>query len=141
MAKRKKEKTYKGKLGDLQRLMAPLTANSADLAHLEATRALFAEVLARAEDAANRQGVHTAAKQEASADLRIAIIEGERLANILRLGVKQHYGIRAEKLAEFGLQPFRGRKAKPEAEEPEPTTPPPSPTEPETPVSADPTRQ
>ncbi len=123
MAKRKKEKTYKGKLGDLQRLMAPLTANSADLGHLEAMRIRLAEVLAQAEEAATRQGAHTAAKQEASLQLQIAITEGERLANILRLGVKQHYGIRAEKLAEFGLQPFRGRKAKPEGEEPEPTPP------------------
>ena len=35
-----------------------------------------------------------------------------------RLAIKQHYGIRSEKLAEFGLQPFRGRirKAKPVVE-------------------------
>jgi hypothetical protein len=41
--------------------------------------------------------------------------------------VKQHYGIRSEKLAEFGVKPFRGRKR---AEKPEPTptpTPVPSP--------------
>jgi hypothetical protein len=42
---------------------------------------------------------------------------------MLRQGVKQHYGIRSEKLAEFGLQPFRGRKTKTEPE-PKPETPP-----------------
>ena len=138
MATKKKQRTVKAKLGDLQRLMAPLIANSADLGHLEATRTRFAEVLAQAEDAANRQGVHTAAKQEASLEFRIAITECERLANILRLAIKQHYGIRSEKLAEFGLQPFRGRKAK-DAEEPEPSAP--SPEQPETPAPVEPTRQ
>jgi hypothetical protein len=29
---------------------------------------------------------------------------------VLRLAVKQHFGIRSEKLAELSLQPFRGRK-------------------------------
>jgi hypothetical protein len=138
MATKKKQRTVKAKLGDLQRLLAPLIANSADLGHLEATRTRFAEVLAQAEDAANRQGVHTAAKQEASLQFRIALTECERLANILRLGIKQHYGIRSEKLAEFGLQPFRGRKTK-DAEELEPSAP--SPPQPETPVPGDPTGQ
>ena len=50
--------------------------------------------------------------------------EAERLGTVLRLGVKQHFGIRAEKLVEFNLQPFRGRKkAAP------PVTPPVNPTE------------
>src|SRR6185295_7067954 len=119
--KKEKQKTFKTKLGDMRRLLAPLTANSAELWHLEATRARFAELLAEAEDAANRQGVHTAAKQDASLQLRVALSECDRLANILRLAVKQHYGIRSEKLAEFGLQPFRGRKTTPDAEEQEPS--------------------
>ncbi len=130
-----KETTQKGKLGDLQRLLASLSANTAELPHLEATRLRFAELLAKAQEAFDRQGVHKAAKQAASFDLRTAITESERLANILRLGVKQHFGIRAEKLAEFGLQPFRGLKTKPDDEEP--TTP--EPAEPNPPVPAEPT--
>jgi hypothetical protein len=138
MATKKKQKSNRAKLGDLRRLLVPLTANSGDLGHLEATRARLAEFLAQAEEAANRQGVHTAAKQEASLQLRTALTECERLANILRLGVKQHYGIRSEKLAEFGLQPFRGRKPE-DAEEPEPSAP--APSGPEAPAPVDPTRQ
>src|SRR6185295_15712011 len=83
----------------------------------------------------NRQGVHTAAKQEASLQLRTSLAECERLANILRLGVKQHYGIRSEKLAEFGLQPFRGSKT-PDAEEPQPSAP--TPPQPQTPPPLNP---
>jgi hypothetical protein len=134
-----KETTQKGKLGDLQRLLASLTANSAELQHLEATRLRFSELLTQAQAAFDRQGVHKAAKQEASLELRTAITESERLANILRLGLKQHYGIRSEKLAEFGMQPFRGLKTKPEEEEPEPSTP--EPAEPSNPPApAAPTR-
>ncbi|HEX7185186.1 MAG TPA: hypothetical protein VF756_25395 [Thermoanaerobaculia bacterium] len=39
------------------------------------------------------------------------LAEGRKLATFLRTGVKQHYGNRSEKLAEFDLQPFRGRKS------------------------------
>jgi hypothetical protein len=138
MSKRRNKEKLKAKLGDLQRLLAPLTANSADLGHLEATRTRFADFLAQAKEAADRQGVHTAAKQEASLQLRTSISECDRLANILRLAVKQHYGVRSEKLAEFGLQPFRGRKTKPVAEPPQPPTPSPAP---ESPVPADPTHE
>jgi hypothetical protein len=133
-----KETTLKGKLGDLLRLLSSLNANTGDLPHLEVSRAQLAEMVARAQEAADRQALFTAGKQEASQDLRASVTEGQRLANILRLAVKQHYGIRAEKLAQFGLQPFRGRaprKAKP-AEEPQPTTP--QPKDPATQVPADP---
>ena len=110
-----KERTTKGKLGDLQRLMSLLTANRTDLEHVEATRQRLEVQLAAALEAADRQAKHTAAKQEASQQLRTFMTESERLANILRLSVKQHYGIRAEKLVEFGLQPFRRRPRKPAA--------------------------
>ena len=36
----------------------------------------------------------------------------DRLATVLRLSLKQFYGPTAEKLVEFGIQPFRGREPK-----------------------------
>ena len=131
-----RENTVKGRLGGLLRFRAALTANREELKHLEETRARLDTVIDQLQEAAGRQGVHTAGKQEASQQLRAFLTEAERLATVLRLGVKQHFGIRAEKLAEFGLQPFRGRtrKAAPAPEVPEtptpasgePTTPPPA---------------
>lgn len=100
------------RLGELQRLKARLADNSAELEHLEVSRARLEQMVALADAAAGQQAVHTAAKQEASQQFRAAVGEGERVATVLRLAVKQHYGIRAEKLAEFGLQPFRGRRSK-----------------------------
>ena len=85
-------------------------------------------MITRVLDAADRQAFHTAGKQEASQQLQAALVEGERMATVLQMAVKQHYGIRSEKLADFGMKPFRGRnrkgtseeKPKPPAVEPEP---------------------
>ena len=120
-----KETTSKGKLGDLERLVASLTANATDLPHLEVSRNQLGTLLNEAREAADQQALHTAGKQEASQQLRTALTEGMRLANVLRLAVKHHYGIRSEKLAHFGLQPFRGRprKTQPAPEEPQTPTP------------------
>lgn len=66
------------------------------------------------------QAAQTAAKQQASKSLKEAIAEGDRLANLVRAALKQHYGIRSEKLLELGVKPFRGRK-KAETQEAAPT--------------------
>jgi hypothetical protein len=130
-----KEKTVKGRLEGIRRVIPPLVANRADLPHLEVGLTQLSDQVKLAEDAVERQALHTAAKQEASRQFRTAIAEGERVANVLRVALKQHYGIRSEKLAEFGLQPFRGRKTKKTAEPP--TTPQ---TEAGSPATAPPTR-
>ena len=117
-----KETTLKGKLGDLLRLLAALNAND-ELVHLTMSRDQFAELLRQCQESLDRQALFTAGKQEASQQLRTFLIEAQRLGNVLRLAVKHHYGIRSEKLAQFGIQPFRGRTRK----EQEPTPKPPQP--------------
>jgi hypothetical protein len=128
-----KERTVKGRMGALQRLLARLNSNREELPHLEMSRVRLEEQVAQMLEAADRQALHTAAKQQASQELQSFLAEGERLATVLQLAVKQHYGIRAEKLVDFGLKPFRGRprKTSPGAEPPpvpppvqEPTPPP-----------------
>jgi len=64
-------------------------------------------------------GAVRAGKQEASKQLRLLTSDSLRLASVVFAAVKEHYGSREEKIAEFGLQPFRGRKVKPAPEEPE----------------------
>ena len=119
------ESTYKGKIESWDSLQERLTVNAADLAHLEGLRKRLDDVTEQARQMAAAQAAQRAAKQSASRTLKSTVIEGERLANLLRSAVKQHYGIRSEKLAEFGLQPFRGRtKAKPTPETPAPAPPP-----------------
>ena len=117
-----KESTYVGKMGDVQQLIAKLSANIAEIPHLEGSLQQLGALSGKVQEAFQRQAALTASKQEVTKELQAALASAMRLANVLRLAVKQHYGIRAEKLAEFGLQPFRGRKpseAKPVPEEPE----------------------
>lgn len=115
-----KESTYVGQLGDLQQLLAKLSANIAELPHLEGSLQQLGVLSGRAQEALQRQAALTSAKQEATRELQTVLADALRLANVLRMAVKQHYGIRSEKLAEFGMQPFRGRKraVKPAPEEP-----------------------
>ena len=115
-----RETTYKGKLGEWERLTAMLNASATDLGHLQVMRGQLASLLSQAQDASSRQAVHTVAKQEASQEIQTLIVEGDRLVSLLRAAVKQHYGVESEKLAQFGLQPFRGRKRKKSSEEPLP---------------------
>lgn len=128
------ETTYKGKIEDWGHLQERLTANAADLAHLEVLRAQLGTVTEQARQMAASQAAQRASKQQSSQSLKAAIAEGDRLASLLRSAVKQHYGIRSEKLAEFGVKPFRGRKkAETQAAAPKPA-PAPGPTSAPTPA-------
>ena len=107
-----RETTQAGVVGSLQRLLGKLDANSADLAHLEGSRGKLGTLLARLEELSKQQGAMTAGKQAATKEIQSLVIEGQRLGTGLRAMLREHYGPRSEKLAEFGLQPFRGRKVK-----------------------------
>ena len=110
MARNKRSKGAKDeRVGRLQRLLARVNSNREELQHVEPIRSRFEGVIGDLDGAAERQASLTARKQDASQELSNLLTEAERLATILLLAIKQHYGIRAEKLAEFGLQPFRGR--------------------------------
>jgi hypothetical protein len=115
-----KETTDAGKQGDWQGLAVQVQANSAELAHLEPLRVLLVAQLDKAVDIGKQQAGLIASKQDMSKQLRIVITEGDRLATLLRSAIKQHYGIRAEKVAEFGVQPFRGKPRKAKSPVPEP---------------------
>jgi hypothetical protein len=116
------ETTYSGILGEWQRLLSAMEANTGEIPHLEASRVMFADRLSQAQTVIQRQAALAAEKQQSSQDLRSLIVDGQRLATMLRKGLKQFYGIRSEKLTEFGLPPFRGRSGR---KQPSPPPPPP----------------
>ena len=127
---KQRETTYAGKLGDWQRILASLEANAADLPHLEVPRAQLAAILTQAVDVKKQQADSRATKEIASQKLQGMVVDGQRLAALLRQAIRQHYGPRSPKLAAFNLQPFRGRN-------PVPTTPtPPPPVELTTPATS-----
>jgi len=115
-------------LGQLVRFNAALVANSAELEHLEGTRLRLERLISDVQAFAQQQAALTASKQEASKQMRTLLNEGLRVATGLGKLLQEFYGLRAEKMAEFGLQPFRGklRRQKPETPEPPPQAGPPS---------------
>jgi hypothetical protein len=62
---------------------------------------------------------HEARKQEASKRINEILPEGSRAATLLRQMLKEEYGPDNEKLAEFKIQPFRGRKRRKKEAPPE----------------------
>jgi len=122
-----KETKYTGMIGDWERLFGQVEANMAEIPQLEPYLAKLGTILARALEVTKQQGAMRAAKQEASKELRKLSSDGNRLTTLIRQALKEHYGIREEKLSEFGLQPFRGltrKKPTPEGlETPPPTSP------------------
>lgn len=109
-----RERTQSGKLGDWSRLGATVRENSADLPHLETSVQRLEALQTQGVDLTKEQRAFRAIKQEKTQQLKTVLAEGTRLATLLRSAVKQHYGPTSEKLAEFDLKPFRGRKAKTE---------------------------
>ena len=121
-----RETTYAGVLGDLGRLNDALIANAADLAHLAGVQEKVATLLQAAQEAAQAQAALIASKQEASRQLLRLIGDLQRVGTATRKLLREHYGLRAEKLAEFGVQPFRGRKRRSAPEIPAPEAAPPA---------------
>jgi hypothetical protein len=115
-----RETTYSGMMGSWQRLLETLEANGADLPQLQPFRTKLEGLLAQALEINRRQAELTAEKQAASKRMREVASQAQRLETAMRGLIKEHYGIREEKLAAFGLQPFRGRKPAPPAPEPGP---------------------
>ena len=100
-----------------------LTANQDQLQHLSGHRVALEEKTEQFKDLFAQFGVLTTSKQEAAKQMQELFREVEAIVSFLRAGVRQHYGRNSEKLIEFGLQPYRGRKSpeKPAPEAPAPT--------------------
>ena len=120
-----RETKYTGILGDLQRLAVSMEANREELPQMEPFRLKLVEILNRILEVLQQQASLKVGKQEMSKELRKLFTDGQRLATVVRTAVKEHYGVREEKVVEFGVQPFRGRKVKPAPEAPPPPPPPP----------------
>ena len=107
------DKRYADHLKEWEDITASAAANASELPQLELLRIDLEKLLQEARNLTKLQAAHQAAKQEASKRLQTVMSEGAKLATVMRGGLKHRYGSRSEKLTEFGLQPFRGRKAKP----------------------------
>lgn len=104
-------------LNSFQHRLNALEANINELQHLDSRRLKLQEIHKAAILAHQDQSAATAAKQDASRKLAALLAEGQAVMTFLNAGIREHYGKDSEKLAEFKLQPFRGRRAKSEESE------------------------
>jgi hypothetical protein len=109
-------------IAEWRRLLKPRSNNNGEVPHLDGHWTKLEAVLARIDDLETQQAILTAAKQEATQQINAQIAEGRTIATFLKAGLREHYGRSSEKLAEYGMQPFRGIKKKP-AEPTEATKP------------------
>jgi len=102
-------------------VLAALERNLAEIPHAEIPLQKLQAALKEVRELSTEQAALAAKKQEASKRIQELILQGRKLSTVLRTLVREHYGNRSEKLAEFSLQPFRGRprKTKPTVPVPE----------------------
>jgi hypothetical protein len=111
-------------LQDWETLLAAVNQNAGDLPQLEITRDKLNALLEQARSLLPVQAAQAAAKQSTSQMLEAVLTNGRKVATVIRFTVKEHYGNRSEKLAEFRIRPFRSRTSPPELPAPEIEAPP-----------------
>ena len=104
-------------------LLVKVQANAADLAHLETNRSRLAAALEGAKEASIRQAASKAQVQQATRDLEGFLSELKEQVTRMRNGIRHQYGLKSEKLVEFGLQPRR-KPQRSKENGPAPTPPP-----------------
>lgn len=120
--------TYADIVAEWERLAVSMATNAGELPQLEPYRLKLQTLLEEARDLARQQAALTASRQDVTKRLQTSLTQGKRLATLVRIGVREHYGIDSEKLVEFGVPPFRGRN-RTKKEVPAPTTPNPTPSQ------------
>ena len=97
-----------GDWSELADLVTPeITAGSPLFEHLHGELKGFVDEI---EKLLVQRDFYEARKQETTQRIQEILPEGRRAATLLRRALKQHFGPANERLAAFGIQPFRGRK-------------------------------
>lgn len=86
-----------------------LAANLQDIRHLADPLAKLEGMLSLLRQLLTEQASLTARRQEVSRRIEDLAINAQKLITFVDVGVREHYGNRSEKLAEYGLQPFRSK--------------------------------
>jgi hypothetical protein len=118
---------------DWRSVATATAANAAELPPTAVQLTALNGVLGEVDKILADQAVFRANKQMASKRLKTLVNQGTKLATVLKVIAKQHYGNGNDKLVEFGIQPLRSRPKPtvvpptappPEAGTPAPTTTP-----------------
>jgi len=109
------ERRYMNRINGWSQVAGGVSSNPQGTEHLQPGAGRLQGLHKRASDLSLQQAALTTAKQENTKELQQVLREGDALADFLRTGARAHFGADSEKMIEFGMQPFRGRKLSPEA--------------------------
>ena len=109
------ERRYMNRINGWAQIIAGATSLPDETKHLEPGVIRLRELHTRVSTLSVQQAALTTTKQETTQELQRLIREGDALADFLRTGARAHFGADSEKMIQFGMQPFRGRKLSPEA--------------------------
>ena len=110
---------YMHRVNGWEQVAAGVTANEAQVPQLVAGLARLEALIVLMRNLNLQYTALRATKQELVQQIQSALREGDAIADFLKTGARAHYGSDSEKLVEFGIQPFRGRRRK-KSEEPPP---------------------
>jgi chromosome segregation ATPase len=117
--------TYSDKTTRWEQLLTSIAANAEELGPaVQAERSELEQALAEAKQLDIQQDLLRAQTAERTRRRRELDAQGEELRRRLAAIIKGKYGTRNNKLKEFGLEPFKPGRRKPEPETPEPPEPP-----------------
>jgi hypothetical protein len=103
-------KSYAAVVTVWEEIIAAVDRNLGDLPQLQVPRDRLQTMLNQIKAFAAEQAELTASRQEATKRVSFLLAQGRKLVTVLRTAVREHYGNRSEKLAEFDLQPLRPRR-------------------------------
>jgi hypothetical protein len=104
-----KPKSYAETVNGFEELLTALGENSGDLPQLDLPRQRLQTILNQLRAFTTEQAAFTAGRQQATERVYFLLAQGRKLATVLRASVREHYGNRSQKVAEFGLQPLHTR--------------------------------
>lgn len=107
---------YMNRVNGWEQVAAGVTANEAQVPQLVAGLPKLQALIALMRSLYLQYTTLRATKQDLAQQIQEALREGDALADFLKTGARAHYGNDSEKLIEFGIQPFRGRRRKKDPE-------------------------
>jgi hypothetical protein len=102
-----RNRSYDASTTGWDQLLVKVKAHAADLPFLKGTGNKLAVALQGAREAKTRQTVLQAQCRKATRDLKEHMARSRDLATRLRNGIRMHYGLSNEKLADFKIRPCR----------------------------------
>ena len=118
------KRRYMNRINGWAQVAAGVSSNPQETEHLQPGAVRLQGLHTRASELSVRQAALITAKQEVTKELQQVLREGDALADFLRTGARAHFGPESEKMVQFGMQPFRGKKPLSEEAKARKTNPP-----------------